>query len=84
MILKTGNDKFVVVDSFPYLGDSIGQLGSCFETKIDRVRGAWKSFPCMLPVLTSSGVSLKAKGHMHTMPAFVVSCCMLVKLGPLK
>ena len=84
MILKIRNDKFVVVDSLPYLGDSIDQLGSCFETKIDRVRGAWKSFPSLLPVLTNSGVSLKGKGRMHTMPAFVVSCCMLVKLGPLK
>ena len=26
-----GNDKFEVVDSFRYLGDSIGQSGSCFE-----------------------------------------------------
>ena len=25
------NDKFEVVDSFHYLGDSTGQSGSCFE-----------------------------------------------------
>ena len=31
-----GNDKFEVVDSFRYLGDSIGQSGSCFEATTDR------------------------------------------------
>ena len=39
-----GNDKFEVVDSFRYLGDSIGQSGSCFEATTDRVRVAWKNF----------------------------------------
>ena len=38
------NDKFEVVDSFRYLGDSIGQSGSCFEATTDRVRAAWKNF----------------------------------------
>ena len=78
-----GNDKFEVVDSFHYLGDSIGQSASCFEATIDRVRVAWKNFHSFLPVLTNSGISLKVRGH-------VCSACicsvllMLVKLGPLK
>ena len=38
------NDKFEVVDSFCYLGDSIGQSGSCFEATTDRVRADWKNF----------------------------------------
>ena len=29
------NDKFEVVDSFHYLGDSIGQSGGCFDTTTD-------------------------------------------------
>ena len=32
------NIKFEEVDSFRYLGDSIGQAGSCFEATTDRVR----------------------------------------------
>ena len=35
-----GNDKFEVVDSFRYLGDSICHSGSCFEATTDRVRVA--------------------------------------------
>ena len=78
-----GNDNFEVADSFRYLGDSIDQSGSYFEAITDRVRAAWKNFHSLLPVLTNSGISLKV-GDMHTIPVFVVSCCMLVKLGPLK
>ena len=79
----TGNDNFEVVDSFRYLGNSIGQSGSYFEAITDRVRAAWKNFHSLLPVLTNSGISLKV-GDMYAMPVLVVSCCMLVKLGPLK
>ena len=78
-----GNDKFEVVDFFRYLGYSTGQSGSCFEATTDRVRAAWKNFHSLLPVLTNSGISLKV-GDMYAMPVLVVSCCMLVKLGPLK
>ena len=31
-----GNDKFELVDSFRYLGNSIGQSGSCFEATTER------------------------------------------------
>ena len=59
-----GNDKFV--DSFFYLGDSIGQSGSCFEARTDRVRAAWKNFQSLLPVLKNSGISLKVRGHAYS------------------
>ena len=39
-----GNDRFEVVDSFRYLGDSIGQSSGFFEATTDRVRAAWKNF----------------------------------------
>ena len=58
-----GNDKFEVVDSFCYLGDSISQSGSCFEATTDRVRAAWKNFHSLFSVLTNSGISLKVRGH---------------------
>ena len=61
----TGNDNFEVVDSFRYLGDSIGQSGSYFEAITDRVRAAWKNFHSLLPVLTNSGISLKVRGHAY-------------------
>ena len=48
-----GNCKFELVDSFCYLGDSIGQSGSCFEATKDRVRAAWKNFHSLLPAQTN-------------------------------
>ena len=38
-----GNDKFEMVDSFCYLGDSIGQSGSCFEGTTETLNAAWKN-----------------------------------------
>ena len=38
------NDKFEVVDSFCYLGDSISQSGSCFEATTDSESGL-EEFP---------------------------------------
>ena len=60
-----GNDKFEVVGSFRYLGDSIGQSGSCFEATTDIVRATWKNFHSLLSVLTNSGISLKVTGHAY-------------------
>ena len=60
-----GNDKFEVVGSFHYLGDSIGQLGSCFEGTAGRVIVDWKNFQSLLPVLTNSGILLKVRGHAY-------------------
>ena len=60
-----GNDKFEVVDSFRYLGDSIGQSGSCFEATTNRVRAAWKNFRSLLPVLANSGIWPKVRGHTY-------------------
>ena len=57
------NDKFEVLDSFCYLGDSIGQSESSFQANIDRVRAAWKNFHSLLPVLTYNGISLKVRGY---------------------
>ena len=46
------NDKFEVVDSFHYLGDSSSQSGSYSEAKTNSVTAAWKN--CLLPVLSHS------------------------------
>ena len=48
-----GNDKFELVASFRYLGNSIGQSGSCFEATTERVKAAWKNFQNLLLVLTN-------------------------------
>ena len=64
-VVIIGNDKFEVIDSFRYLGDSIGQSGSCFEITTDRVRSAWKNLDSLLPVLTNSGISLEVRGHAY-------------------
>ena len=70
------NDKFEVVDSFHYLGDSIGQSGGCFDTTTEsnlvtwsnleeRERVAWNNFHSLFPVLTKSGILLKVRGHAY-------------------
>ena len=60
-----GNYKFEIVDSC-YLGDSIGQSGSCFEATAETVSAAWKNCNSLLPVLTKSGTSLKVRGHAYS------------------
>ena len=49
--------KFEVVDSFRYLGDTIGAGGGCELSVIGRVRSAWGKFRELLPLLTSSELS---------------------------
>ena len=70
-----GNDKFEIVDSFCYLGDSISQSGSCFEATTDRVRAAWKNFHSLFSVLTNSGISLKVRGHGYNACTHSVRLC---------
>ena len=60
-----GNDKFEVVDSFHYLGDSISQSVSCFDATTDRMRAAWKDFHSLLAALKNGGISLKVRGHAY-------------------
>ena len=59
------DEELEVVDSFPYLGDSIGQTGGCFDATTDRIRSAWKAFHSLLPVLTNSGIAFKVRGHAY-------------------
>ena len=77
-----GNDKFEEVYSFSYLGDSISQSGSCFEATTEREWPGRISTVCFQYwQIVASHWKLV---DMHTMPVFVVSCCMLVKLVLLK
>ena len=59
------DEELEVVDSFRYLGDSIGQAGGCFDATTDRIRSAWKAFHSLLPVLTNSGIAFKVRGHAY-------------------
>ena len=45
--------KLDVVDSFCYLGDTIGAGGGCDLSVITRIRSAWGKFRELLPILTS-------------------------------
>ena len=44
--------KLDVVDSFCYLGDTIGAGGGCDLSVITRIRSAWGKFRELLPILT--------------------------------
>ena len=59
------DEELEVVDSFWYLGDSIGQTGACFDATTDRIRSVWKAFHSLLPVLTNSGIAFKVRGHAY-------------------
>ena len=47
--------KLDVVDSFCYLGDTIGAGGGCDLSVITRIRSAWCKFRELLPISTSRG-----------------------------
>ena len=71
------NNKFEVVDSFRYLGDSIGQSGSYFEATTDRVRAVWKNCHSLLPAMTKHSISFKVRGHAYN----ACSCSALLYAG---
>ena len=50
-------DKLDVVDSFCYLGDTVGAGGSCDLSVIMRIRSTWGKFRELLPILTSHALS---------------------------
>ena len=50
--------KLEVVETFCYLGDVTGESGGCFDATTAGIRNAWKSFHCLLPVLTNKGISI--------------------------
>ena len=62
----TPEEEIEVVDSFCYLGDTIGAGGGCDLSVVKRVRCAWGKFRELLPLLTSRGLSLTTRGHIYT------------------
>ena len=55
--------KLDVVDSFCYLGDTIGAGGGCDLSVITRIRSAWGQFRELLPILTSRALSYITRGQ---------------------
>ena len=64
--VQVGPDKLEVVASFCYLGDMLSAGGGCEITVTTRVKIAWKKFRELLPVLTSSHLSNKTRGHVYS------------------
>ena len=59
-------EEIELVDSFCYLGDTVGAGGGCDLSVIKRVRCAWGKFRELLPLLTSRGLSLTTRGHIYS------------------
>ena len=59
--------KLDVVDSFCYLGDTIGAGGGCVLSVITRIRSAWGKFRELLPILTSRALSYITRGQIYSM-----------------
>ena len=55
-----------VVDSFCYLGDTIGAGGGCDLSVITRIRTAWGKFRELLPILTSRALSYITRGQIYS------------------
>ena len=55
--------KLDVVDSFCYLGDTIGAGGACDLSVITRIRSEWGKFRELLPILTSRALTYITSGH---------------------
>ena len=55
--LLVQDKKLDVVDSFCYLGDTIGAGGGCDFSVITRIRSAWGKFRELSPILTSRALS---------------------------
>ena len=60
-----GDEKFEVVDSFCYLGDTLSAGGGCELSSITRIRVAWGKFRELLPILTSRSLSLMKRGEIY-------------------
>ena len=61
--------KMDVVDSFCYLGDTIGAGGGCDLSFIRRIRSAWGKFRELLSILTSHALSYITRGQIYQRPA---------------
>ena len=71
--------KLDVVDSFCYLGDTIGAGGGCDLSVITRIRSAWGKFQELLPILTSRALSYITRGqiystYIHTVLLYASEC----------
>ena len=65
---------------FCYLGDVVGQAGTCHDAVTGCMRSAWKAFHKLLHILTNRGISLLNCGKV--LKAYVNSVlCMVVKHG---
>ena len=61
-----GEDHLDMVKTFCYLGDVVGNNGGCADAITNRVRGAWKKFRELLPILTNRAISLHIRGHVFS------------------
>ena len=57
--------QFDVVELFYYLGDGICPEGSCEQIPITRTRAAWGKFCKLLPLLTSTAITLARSGTLY-------------------
>ena len=67
--------KLDVVDSFCYLGDTIGAGGGCDLSVITRIRSAWGKFRELWPILTSHALSYITRGQIYSTVLLYASEC---------
>ena len=70
--LEVEGEKYGVVTSFCYLGDTIDGNGGASAAITTRIQCGWKKFNELAPFLTSRAPSLKMKGRVYN--ACVRSC----------
>lgn len=74
-------ERYGVVTSFCYLGDTLNGGGGVGAAVTARIRSSWKKLHELMLFLSSRGLSLKMKGRFYD--ACIRSCLlsMKVKLG---
>ena len=60
-----GKSSYEAVQQFCYLGDMLSASGGAEASSVTRRRCAWKNFRELLPILSSSTISLRKKGSFY-------------------
>jgi len=55
-------DEIDAVQSFRYLGDTIGQSGGCLDAVTARIKSLWGALCAFLTILTNKAISMRNRG----------------------
>ena len=63
--MKSDGQILEVVDTFCYLGDTIGARGDAEDSITARIRSGWNKFRELVQLLVTKGLSLASNGSLY-------------------